>query len=632
NEALKLGRGTIKFSGQPVQDLRAMGEQAGLYQAPWEATSTVVKIGAREEAIMTRLAGRIPILKMSERGYILFLNKLRADVFDFTMRGWSKSGRVPSQNEIDQIAHFINVATGRGSVESLPSSIQGLLPLMNVALFSPRLAISRFQVVQSTARAFMTPGSMTSRLIIKDMTAFTGAAMAPLVLGYIGGLWDLEFDPTSADFGKIRVGNTSIDPWAGFRPYVTYFARMTEAVAKGDFAALDNILEQLARSKLAPVASGVLDAVTGSDFLGRPIKWNTIDFDNIFISRVVPLIAQDVKDALEEAEFKATEATLAGAGAFVGLGAVTYRRLGEELGEARDLISQDKFGVDYADKEGMDPAKRDEVNRDPTVTGLAEEVKQDALERDREWAKQAEEEEQELLSIRSTGSDLAGNKVTDFTQKQIDDALDRGAIDGGSWIGTNRQISRDIHRWRQGWREAKGIDFEDDPPEPGSISDLIEKWWNVELPVDPFTLEEDWDAFFAEKERLRAAAIRLETDDEVTKYFAAMGEDDTDMQVRHKKAREQRDTLMDDTPAYMAGVSDVAVKNLLDRTKEYLLSVGSKWGLARYIQWLYYQGEEYQTNEWAIAYWVAAGERDAVTNPERTQMVMENPDMVLFYP
>ncbi|KKK71754.1 hypothetical protein LCGC14_2910740, partial [marine sediment metagenome] len=114
-------------------------------------------------------------------------------------------------------------------------------------------------------------------------------------------------------------------------------------------------------------------------------------------------------------------------------------------------------------------------------------------------------------------------------------------------------------------------------------------------------------------------------------YFDALGEDDTPMQVRFKEARDQRDTLLDETPAYMAGVDGDTIDNLLDDTKAYLDSVGSQWGLARYIQWLYYQGEQYQTNEWAIAYWVAAGERDQVTNPERTQMVMENPDMVMFY-
>ncbi len=82
----------------------------------------------------------------------------------------------------------------------------------------------------------------------------------------------------------------------------------------------------------------------------------------------------------------------------------------------------------------------------------------------------------------------------------------------------------------------------------------------------------------------------------------------------------------------MKGITDLTINTLLDNTREYLRSVGSRWGLARYIQWLYYQGEQYQTNEWAVAYWVAVGERESVLNPERTEIVNRNPDTILFYP
>jgi hypothetical protein len=407
---------------------------------------------------------------------------------------------------------------------------------------------------------------------------------------------------------------------------------MTEAVSKGDFKDLDDIAEQLARSKLAPVASAAYDVISGKDFLGRPIKWNTLDFDNVVLSRLTPLIIQDIKEAMEAGKFKITEPTVSGLSTFVGFGAATYRRIGEELGAARDEVSQTKFNMDYSDK-GMDMAKRDEVNRDSTVVELEEEVKADATERDREWATQSAEEEQELLSIRSEGRDLSGNKVTEFTQKQIDDALERGDMDGASWIKANSQISRDTHTWRTAWKEAKGIDYEDDPPEPGSIEDLIEQWWDVELQRDPFTLEPDWDSFWEEKDRLRSEAIKLETSGqrEVTKYFEAMGEDDTAMQKKYKKARELRDTYEDETTMYMKGIGQEQINRLLDRTKDYLVQNGSRWGLARYIQWLYYQDPAYQTNEWAVAYWVAAGQRDVVMNPQRTDMVMNNPDLVMFY-
>ena len=226
--------------------------------------------------------------------------------------------------------------------------------------------------------------------------------------------------------------------------------------------------------------------------------------------------------------------------------------------------------------------------------------------------------------------------------QSIDDALERGDIDGNTWIELNRQISRDTHKWRLGFQDAEGFDFEEDPPEPGSLDDLIEKWHNLEPVIDPFTLETDWEGFFDEKDRLKAAAIRKEDRGEVTKYFAAMGDDDTEMQANFEVARQAQNRLRDDIPAYMDGITDAQVDKMIDEAKDYLLSVGSTWGVGRYLGWLFYQGEQYQTNIIKISYWVAIGERGQVINPERTAMIMggqigderieANPLIVLFYP
>ncbi|KKK61577.1 hypothetical protein LCGC14_3012940, partial [marine sediment metagenome] len=362
----------------------------------------------------------------------------------FTRRGWAKQGFFPGKDDRRALAHYVNIATGRGNVDSLPEGIQALMPIFNATMFSPRLAISRFQVASTTAKAVFTPSNKVSQLIIKDMMTFTGTRLGLLSLGWLGGLWDLELDPTNADFGKIRIGNTSLDPWSGFRPYVTFFARMSKSLSEGDIQSLDDTIEQLARSKLAPVASGLVDVFTGRDFLGRPVQYNSFDLDNLFLSRVTPLIAQDIQEAWQEGEFK-TEVGLAGTGAFLGIGTATYRRLREELEDIRNPISQDKFGMDY-DDEGMDAAKRDDVDRDPNAVDLEEEIEAEALLRGDDWAENKDEEQREILSIRTTGATTDGTKVTDFTQKQVDDALDRNGIDGSTWIQTNRQISRDIQR------------------------------------------------------------------------------------------------------------------------------------------------------------------------------------------
>ncbi|KKK51004.1 hypothetical protein LCGC14_3119350, partial [marine sediment metagenome] len=327
-------------------------------------------------------------------------------------------------------------------------------------------------------------------------------------------------------------------------------------------------------------------------------------------------------------------------GEAVGFGTVTFRDFAEEVGILRDENHAElNDGIPY--DEG-NTASKAEVNALDDIEELQDEKKQSELESGSDFAKSRNKEETEILSIRESGKTTDGTKVTDFTQKQIDDALERGAIDGNTWIEINRQISRDIHKWRLGFQEAEGIDFETDPPKPGSLDDLIERWWNLEPVIDPFTLETDWDGFFTEKDHLKAAAIRLEDHGEVTAYFAAMGDDDTEMQANFKAAREDRDQLLDEIPAYTDGITDAQVDKKINDSEAYLRSVGSTWSVGRYLGWLYYQGEEYQTNLNAVAYWVAIGERDEVTNPERTNMIMgglvgdeqvqANPMLVLFYP
>ncbi|KKL60205.1 hypothetical protein LCGC14_2207670, partial [marine sediment metagenome] len=418
-------------------------------------------------------------------------------------------------------------------------------------------------------------------------------------------------------------------------------------------------LEDFPSSKLQPVGGGVKTLVFGTDFLGNDIKYDEETLFNLIVgSLTVPLSVEGVLesigvdsmwDVLGEADptgliegdhvdvnFKWEQFLSALTGEALGFGTASFRDFGEEVGLLRDERHAElNDGASY--DEGTTASKA-EVNALPDVEELRDEKKQVDIEVGRDFTK----EETEILSIRATGATTDGTKVTDFTQKQIDDALERGDIDGNTWQEINRQISRDLRKWRLGFQDAEGFDFEEDPPEPGSLDDLIEKWHNLEPVIDPFTLETDWEGFFDEKDRLKAAAIRKENHGEVTAYFAAMGDDDTEMQANFKAAREDRDQLRDEIPAYMDGITAAQVDKMINDTEEYLRSVGSSWSAGRYLGWLFYQGEEYQTNIIKISYWVAIGERDEVINPERTAMIMggfvgderveASPLLVLFYP
>ncbi|KKN27592.1 hypothetical protein LCGC14_0863100 [marine sediment metagenome] len=650
NDALTYGRGTVKLQGREAQDLFALGEEMGLYLAPWDAMGSAISISTREEAFMTRLARMIPGIKMSERSYILFLNKLRADVFDSTIRSWAKAKKAPSKDEMFQIAHFINVATGRGSVKALPESVKSLMPIINMTMFSPRLAISRFQSVGSLGHALVTPGSKASRLIIKDMSTFVGTGMAVQTIGWLGGLWDLEFDPTKADFGKIRIGNTSFDFWGGFKPYVTYFARMSKDIASGDFDRLDNTLTQLARSKLSPISGGIWDVVSGHDFLGRPIQWNTLDFDNIFIQRMIPLVAQDAIEAWDNSEFKALETGLATVGAFFGIGVVTYRRLFEEREEILNEISQEKYGLDFND-ENLSKVQLKSIKEDARTLEIEKDIDKQNEGRKNEFEERMAVETDKLKQWTEEGKVI--NEETgeiesrqDSTQSQDNSLLNSGVLSGRNWISKYQDRQAGFHRYQEGLRSGLGISFADD-----ESTNAVDMAVGAFFDITPSQFLDEqrmpiWDEYFAAKDKARLVAIAAgrasdlidpeRGEAQVEKYLSPTEDDPVVLQF--KEAQTTRDSLSELSKYRFLDVNQSnQVDELLEKVKEVTanarergIKITHRQFLKNILQSIPSDHPLYKVV--AVAFLRKTEDtREQVWNPERDQLVLDNPESVRFY-
>ncbi|MDD4891971.1 MAG: hypothetical protein PHU85_18785, partial [Phycisphaerae bacterium] len=94
-----------------------------------------------EEAYMSRHADKIPGVGASQRVYVAFLNRLRADLFDSMVKGLGDNGQV-SLEEAKAVANYVNVATGRGSFKNTSTAA-----VFSTTLFSPRLWASRIQLL-----------------------------------------------------------------------------------------------------------------------------------------------------------------------------------------------------------------------------------------------------------------------------------------------------------------------------------------------------------------------------------------------------------------------------------------------------------------------------------------------------
>ena len=287
--------------------------QSGLYKrAGLQLTSFDGKLSAMEEAYMSRWAQYIPGVNRSEKAYIAFLNRLRADSFDAMTATLGKRGTI-SDPEAKLIANFVNVATGRGD---LGMASAAAVPLATV-FFSPRYVVSRFQLLnlQPLRKGVLTKGQyITQTKRVRAQIALEYARTL-IGLGIMYALWtslggEVEDDPLSSDFGKFRIGDTRIDPLFGLAQATTLMSRLAAGEKKtisGDIVPIrgedvpygaqtaDDVIKQFLRTKLAPVTGSAVDLIVGKDVLGRPVTLGSEAQELI-----IPMAYRDIYDTMRK--------------------------------------------------------------------------------------------------------------------------------------------------------------------------------------------------------------------------------------------------------------------------------------------------------------------------------------------
>jgi len=201
------------------------------------------KLTRREEALRSKIAEKIPLygkyIRASNRAFTLFLNELRVN----TLNELVKTGRAnakadgnaaldPFQNEVlaKELAEFVNVATGRGSLKAqLPFtkkeySAERASKLLADAFFSPRLIASRMKMMNPSTYIFGNPQVRKeyTKAMLRTVGAWwTFASIAEMMFGA-----DVSKDPNNADFGKVKIGNTRFDAGGGFQQWLVLGSRM----------------------------------------------------------------------------------------------------------------------------------------------------------------------------------------------------------------------------------------------------------------------------------------------------------------------------------------------------------------------------------------------------------------------
>ncbi len=326
-QAVSQGRFDRWFHDLRKSDEYVDMDRSGLYVADPHN----VKLSAKEEQFMNNLAEKIPfvgkLVKGSERAYVSYLNKMRVDLFQQGKDVLEQQGKTfeNSPEVYKGLASWVNNSTGRGKIGALETAA----PVLNAVMFSPRLMASRLNLMNPAYYAKLPKEVRVSAL--KDMTKFIGFGLSVLALAKLSGA-EVEPDPRSSDFGKIKVGDTRYDIWGGFQQYARFFTQMITGQSKsaktgkmedlsgdGSFGTTRaTILGRFARGKLAPIPAISLDLLSGRKSTGEP---TTVKGE--ITGGLTPLIFQDMADMVKEKKDPALIFTTALLATF-GVGTSTY--------------------------------------------------------------------------------------------------------------------------------------------------------------------------------------------------------------------------------------------------------------------------------------------------------------------
>ncbi len=349
-----------------------------------------------EETFATRLLQTNPILKQTvgrgERGYVMYLNRLRMDVYkkgaQRLERTAQKHNWTPERLDLAKKdwGGFVNHASGRGDLGSLNEYV----PAFNALFFSPRFVISRPQTIYDLVKS----DPAVRQMVGENLGAFVGGGMLLLTAAAASGLAQVELDPRSTDFGKMRIGNQRIEFWGGWQPIARYIAQ----AASGERKTLDSgelvdvnrgkTVGRFIRSKLSPAGALGYDILIegGKNYEGESFL-TPKQLPQEALDRLTPLIIQDAIEGYK-AQGPLAAARAAGVSA-IGGGVGTFETSESEQKKAEKSKSEEEFNKKFPGVQAIPDAALQAVQREfpawkfegETYEEAIEQIKADATER-----------------------------------------------------------------------------------------------------------------------------------------------------------------------------------------------------------------------------------------------------------
>ena len=281
-----------------------------------------------EEAMPTSLPEKIPLLgrlfKASETAFSAGSMRMRADLFDMYVAKGEKAGLdFEDKDQLRSFGRLVNQMTGRGDIGALAKWSEGT----NATIFSLRYMKARIDnlLLWASSGTFTgeTRGGVTAearRASARNLLQAVGLiasimAMADFLDGPDGDT--VEWDPRSANFGKLKFGDTRIDITGGMASLVTLAARTIPTMhdgkrgqwykssSSGKFTELNldkfgaksvaEVFLDFFLGKLSPLAGAARDKVlTGKHFGGEPVT-----LESTSKKLITPITIDTIRETLD---------------------------------------------------------------------------------------------------------------------------------------------------------------------------------------------------------------------------------------------------------------------------------------------------------------------------------------------
>lgn len=266
-----------------------------------------LQLASHEEMFSGKLTDafeKYTLVGKSSRAHTAFLNKLRSDQFASMMESAKKAGLNPetNMNVTKGYADFINAATGRGNLGKLQRNTQ----FLNDVFFAPRNMAGQIQTWNNVLNPikYANYDPVLRKQSLQSLFAIAGVGMGVGELARLGGA-QVSNDPTSADFRKIKIGDSRIDPFGGYQQFPVaamklLMGKSTSSIS-GKTADLTSnkfgqqtrasVAETFFTNRLSPVGSFIWAWMSNREFDGKPFDAKRAAFERVF-----PIAAKDIVD------------------------------------------------------------------------------------------------------------------------------------------------------------------------------------------------------------------------------------------------------------------------------------------------------------------------------------------------